>query len=235
MTRQREQQLPSRETISTHPLCGGKLRDYERHRLYCHLWPVGLNADGLKVGHIALLCTQRQSLSVPRGMIEQGCRLLSRSGYFGMIVPNKFFYTKAAATLRRMISEDRWLRTVVDFGDEHLFQGATNYSCILLLRKYPGRGPTYVKAKAGLTIIDEFKLPWSSLPASPWHFSKQSIDQLFSKLERLGTPLEKITRRFGTGVQSGADRLLALDLATVKEDGLETALLRPLAARTAQS
>ena len=160
--------------------------------------------------------------------IEQGCRLLSRSGYFGMIVPNKFFYTRAAANLRRMISEDRWLRTVVDFGDEHLFQGATNYSCILLLRKYPGRGPTYVKAKAGLMVTDEFKLPWSSLSASPWHFSKHGVEQIFSKLERLGTPLEKITQRFGTGVQSGADRLLMLDRATVEEEGLETALLRPV-------
>ena len=160
--------------------------------------------------------------------IEQGCRLLSRNGYFGMIVPNKFFYTRAAANLRKMVSEDRWLRAIVDFGDEHLFQGATNYSCILLLRKYPGRGPTYVKAKAGLTVTDEFRLAWPSLSASPWHFSKHGIGQIFNRLERLGTPLEKITQRFGTGVQSGADRLLMLDLASVGEEGLEKSLLRPV-------
>jgi len=37
--------------------------------------------------------------------IEQACRrLLSRNGLFGMIVPNKFFHTEAAATLRKLLS-----------------------------------------------------------------------------------------------------------------------------------
>lgn len=160
--------------------------------------------------------------------IEQGAGLLLDDGYFGMIVPNKFFHTRAAGNLRKFLSEHRWLRQIVDFGDEHLFHGATNYSCILLMRKSRSSSPTYVKSKAGLLIVDEFKVPWSSLQEDTWHFAPHGDDELFQKLEKEGTALAEITHRFGTGVQSGADRVLAFDRAVAKTEELEQPMLRPV-------
>jgi hypothetical protein len=160
--------------------------------------------------------------------IEQGSRLVSDSGLFGMIVPNKFFHTKAAFNLRAFLSEPKWIRGVVDFGHEKVFARATNYSCILFLQKRPGPNPRYTKAKAGLTIVKEFDVPWSVFSSGTWHFEDQNTRDLFEKLEEVGEPLERITARFGTGVQSGADRLLAVDRDTAKAQHLETTLLRPV-------
>ncbi len=160
--------------------------------------------------------------------IERGCRFVSNKGLFGMIVPNKFFHTKAASNLRNFLSKPKWIRGIVDFGHEKIFSRATNYSCILFLQKQSGPNPRYMKAKSGLAIVKEFDFPWSVLSSDTWHFEEQSTRNLFEKLERIGDPLERITKRFGTGVQSGADRLLTVDYATAKAQCLETVLLRPV-------
>jgi len=160
--------------------------------------------------------------------IEEGCQLLSDGSLFGMIVPNKFFHTKAASSLRNLVSEAKWIRKIVDFGDEQIFSGATNYSCILLLQKRAGASVKYVEAKGGFKVIREFDVPWSTFSSDTWHFEEETTARLFKKLERLGDPLEHITARFGTGVQSGADRLLTLDCPTAKSLKLEVPLLRPI-------
>jgi len=159
---------------------------------------------------------------------EQGLRLASDHGVFGMIVPNKCFHTNAASELRVLLSKPKWIRSIVDFGDEQIFSGATNYSCILFLQKQPSPNPRYIKAKAGLAVIREFDVPWSEFSSGTWHFEEQGRRGLFKKLEKVGEPLERIAARFGTGVQSGADRLLTLDSAAAKANSLETALLRPI-------
>jgi type I restriction-modification system DNA methylase subunit len=160
--------------------------------------------------------------------IERGIHLTSKDGNFGMIVPNKFFHTKAASSLRTLLSQKRWLSALVDFGDEQVFAGATNYCCLLFLRRQPGPNPSYVRAKAGLEITDRFDIQWSTLSAGPWHFEKSDRRAIFEKLEAAGQPLEQLTVRFGTGVQSGADRILTVDPAVAKTLKLEAAILRPI-------
>ena len=160
--------------------------------------------------------------------IEQGCNLLRDDGFFGMIVPNKFFHTKAASHLRTLIGQPKWVRAIVDFGSEQVFSTATNYSCLLFLQKNAGSPPTYVKAREGIIAVQEFEVPWSVLTAEPWHFVDQRARTLFEKVEEVGEPLDSIAARFGTGVQSGADRLLMVDPATAHAQGLEDALLRPV-------
>jgi len=157
--------------------------------------------------------------------VEKGLSLLSDVGLFGMIVPNKLFHTRAASSLRSSLSKSKYIRSIVDFGDEQIFSGATNYSCILFLQKYSGVNPKYAKAKEGLEIVQEFEVPWSAFLSDTWHFEEQSIRRLFEKIETVGKSLEEITARFGTGVQSGADRLLMLDSTAAKDQSLETELL----------
>ena len=63
--------------------------------------------------------------------IEKGLRLAKKEGRFGMIVPNKFFHTKAATRLRDFLATTKSLQQIVDFGDSQVFSGATNYCCIV--------------------------------------------------------------------------------------------------------
>lgn len=160
--------------------------------------------------------------------IEKGCYLLLDKGIFGLIVPNKFFHTKAATSLRSLLSRSKWVRTLVDFGDEQIFSGATNYSCIIFLNKRSGPNPIYRKVKSGLIIQQEFEVPWEILTSENWYFGKQNIRDIFKKLDESGQHLERITTRFGTGVQSGADRLFILDYSEAEAIRIELRILKPI-------
>ncbi len=160
--------------------------------------------------------------------IEKGLGLLSEDGAFGMIVPNKFFHTEAAAALRGLLSRTRALHRIVDFGDEQIFSGATNYSSIIIGGRRPSRTVTYARAKAGLEILQEFDVSPSTLSEQPWHLQGESASNIFTKMEKVGVPLREITARFGTGVQTGADRLLTLDESTARSTHLERKVLRPI-------
>jgi hypothetical protein len=145
-----------------------------------------------------------------------------------MIVPNKLFHTRAATALRSLLANACHIRQIVDFGDARLFPGATNYSCILILDKGAPAAPQYIKATRNLLVEAEFAVPLNSLGAEPWHFEEKGPRQLFERLERVGQPLEQLAERFGTGVQSGLDSVLAVDETKAHRLHLEKPLLRPV-------
>ena len=160
--------------------------------------------------------------------VELGVRLLNEKGRFGMIVPNKFFHTGAARALRRQLSSQCFLHSIVDFGYERIFSGATNYSCILSLEKRPIDCIQFAQSLAGLSIVESYPIPWSELDDSGWHFVAPRKRSLFDKMEAVGTRLGGIVGRFGTGTQTGADRILAFDAETAKECGIEQEIFRPI-------
>jgi len=67
--------------------------------------------------------------------VERGLSLLQREGRLGFILPHKFFNARYGEPLRSLISEERHLCHIVHFGDQQLFEGASNYTCLLFLRK----------------------------------------------------------------------------------------------------
>ncbi len=159
--------------------------------------------------------------------IEQGCDLTRPSGVFGMIVPNKFFHTRAATSLRGFLAGSKWLRQIVDFGDYQVFDGPTNYSSIIIAEKKPGEQMEYIAAKKGLGAAEgPLSISLDTLSSDAWNFENSNIRELFARVLTLGAPLESLVERFGTGCQSGADRILTFD-SSIKPP-IEPALLRPL-------
>ena len=53
----------------------------------------------------------------------------------GFILPHKFFNAQYGEPLRGLIANGRYLRKVVHFGDQQVFEGATTYTCLLFLEK----------------------------------------------------------------------------------------------------
>jgi type I restriction-modification system DNA methylase subunit len=160
--------------------------------------------------------------------VERALALISPKGLFGMIVPNKFFHTAAATELRRLLSDGRALRHVVDFGDEQIFADATNYSCIVIVGKEPNKDIRFTRARSGLVTIESFDVGSTSLDRAPWHFERHDIAKIFRKIEKAGTQLSEIVLRFGTGVQSGADRILTVSPREAETMHLESEMLKPL-------
>lgn len=158
--------------------------------------------------------------------LENALRLTGTKSCVGMIVPNKFFHTKAATGLRRLLTDRKCLEEIVDFGDSQVFHGPTNYSCIVCLARDSKRALRYVHTKAGFAVQSHIAVARSSLTAEPWHFEERKKRTLFKNMERIGTPLEKLVSRFGSGVQSGADRILVIEPRLARKCRLEKELLR---------
>ena len=66
--------------------------------------------------------------------IERAMQLLKPGGYFGFIVANKWLRANYGQPLRRWL-KGQHIVEIVDFGDLPVFQSATTYPCILILRK----------------------------------------------------------------------------------------------------
>ena len=61
-----------------------------------------------------------------------------------------------------------------------------------------------------------------SLTTEGWFFEDKIEKSLFDKIKAIGTPLTQITKRFGTGVQTGADKVLLATQDNMKEFGTES-------------
>ena len=157
--------------------------------------------------------------------VEQSLRLLARDGTLGVIIPNKFFHTRAARALRLLLSKVG-LGVVKDFGIAKVFERATNYSCILLA----GKGVLsdrvdYVQVDEKLREAERFSVARAELTGDPWVFEDRVAKEFFAKLNSMGTPLSQLVDRFATGVQSGSDRLLMFTPTEALDEGIEPDIL----------
>jgi hypothetical protein len=67
--------------------------------------------------------------------IERGLGLLAEGGRLGFVVPNKMYSTGAASGLRKLLTQKPSVEQIVDFQAAQLFEGATNYSQVLVVSR----------------------------------------------------------------------------------------------------
>jgi hypothetical protein len=125
--------------------------------------------------------------------VENGLSLLTDTGKFGYIVPNKWFTSQVGENLRSLLVQGGNLEQLVDFGSRQLFEGITTYSCLLFMN-------TGENEQVDIWELDEdhtytqFPLPnqageWDygtvdidSLGADPWSFDIGPIGEIFDRL-----------------------------------------------------
>jgi hypothetical protein len=71
---------------------------------------------------------------------ERCLELLAPEGLLGFIMPHKFWQASYGEGLRKIIADGRHLRSVIDFGHQQVFHGATTYTAIHILGKSSARG-----------------------------------------------------------------------------------------------
>jgi len=67
--------------------------------------------------------------------LERGMGLLTDNGTLGYIVPGKFVKSGAGMKLRKLLSENGYLSSIVSFGANQVFNDKTTYTCLLILNK----------------------------------------------------------------------------------------------------
>lgn len=151
--------------------------------------------------------------------IERAAGLLAGTGRLGFIVPNKFMKLDSGRGLRATLSAGGLVEELIDFGDSQLFEGATNYTSILILdaggsdrmsyRKLSGLGavPTLREVEDAPAV----EVPASELDGSPWIVTAGIEREFLEAVSRDAQPLSEVTEAIFTGLQTSADAIYILE------------------------
>jgi adenine-specific DNA-methyltransferase len=157
--------------------------------------------------------------------IEKGWGLLRIGGQLGMIVPNKFFKTDYGEGLRRMLSGQRAVRRIVDFGSSQVFS-ATIYTCLLFLKRGAAEGFDVAEVQAGSRALMGAAFeprPSSQLSEKQWTFENEAEAALLAKLCQNAVRLLDLPAEMSRGSSTGDDEVFVVE---GDAEGIESAALR---------
>jgi type I restriction-modification system DNA methylase subunit len=141
--------------------------------------------------------------------VEKGLQLLNQNGLLGYILPHKFFNAKYGEALRGLIAGGKHLSTVVHFGDQQVFKGATTYTCLLFLKKIKQNRFWFMQVRH----LEEWRINQSGIEGNvdsekaginEWNFVVGEAAKVYEKLLRFPVKLGDISSMF-VGLQTSAD------------------------------
>jgi len=147
---------------------------------------------------------------------ELALRLLAEHGTAALIQPHKFFNAKYGQGLRRELSSGQHVEQIVYFGDQQVFEGATNYVCLLFLTKQPNAFFRYVKVEDlekwyATTEGREKRFPATKLTDANWSIVVGRGEGLHARLSAMPRTLGDVTRRIFQGLKTSADKIYIVE------------------------
>jgi hypothetical protein len=147
--------------------------------------------------------------------IERAFGLLGSAGRLGFIVPNKFMKLDSASKLRTLLAEGRLVSEIVDFGDGQIFEGATNYTCILELdasasdsvnyTRVPNRNLVPLPADIDRSPSEDYDS--AELSDAPWILVPARERSILTTAGRGSHSLGAVTRQIFQGLITSADKV----------------------------
>lgn len=147
---------------------------------------------------------------------ERGYHLLNDEGILGFIQPHKFFQADFGANLRGLLSKEKAICEVVNFGSQQIFKDASTYSCLLFLSR---KKQSNIRVKV-VNDLEKFSIGGKYAEVftcdhprmqEKWNFVSQSKGRLLKKLFSQKFKLEDITRKIFVGLQTSADKIYVLE------------------------
>ncbi len=182
---------------------------------------------------------------------EKCLSVLAAEGLLGFIMPHKFWQAKYGEGLRKIISEGKHLKAVVNFGDQQVFKGPTTYTAIhVLARAANTHGVDYAKVvrledgRSQCADLDAGKpsqgsdrfLARAPQGGSAWVFSDGAISTWLDAIRGDHPTLGSIAYKIAQGLVTGCDGAFYLErhgelyhsTITGKTHRIEQELMHPL-------
>lgn len=143
--------------------------------------------------------------------LERAIQKVQVDGYVCYIVPNKFFKIVAGEKLSQLISRQKLLVRLDDFGDAQLFEDKTIYSSIVLLQKNQHDEFIYSNIDSANKLwageeVRTVSLDTASINGFPWRLTTNAeVISMLKKLKGIAVPLKKHADIFN-GIQTSAER-----------------------------
>jgi len=179
---------------------------------------------------------------------ERGITVLKPGGRLGFIVANKWLRGGYGEPLRKLLAEETYLETLVDFGHAPIFPDADAFPCIVTISKPPQPGPIQEERSLDVTVFPReelrqitipeyvmrhhYEVPQSRLGAASWSLESPELERLLAKVRAVGTPLTTFSGvKPYYGLKTGCNEAFVIDIKTrrilVDEDPSCEALIKP--------
>ena len=170
---------------------------------------------------------------------------MAPGGELSFITNNKWLRASYGQALRRhLLSPDRQLLELLDFGDLPVFPEATTYPAIVALRQGAPAAESTFRAAALPKLLPDFAasvisvartVPQSSLRADGWNLADADSQALLDKLRAAGKPLSEYAN--GTiyyGIKTGYNEAFVVSASTrealIKADPNSADIIKPFLA-----
>jgi adenine-specific DNA-methyltransferase len=178
--------------------------------------------------------------------VERGLSLCSAFGQLGYILPHKFFIAEYGQPLRTLLNTGHHVREIVDFQQQQVFPGATNYVCLLFLSREPNEKVSWREARnlsqwLSSGTAETRDILATDLSSNKWIVSTGPDAPVFDRLNELEGCLGDLPCRIFQGLATSADDVFVLEYLSLKRGTvkarsaslnktveLESSLLRPL-------
>lgn len=161
--------------------------------------------------------------------VEKAINLLhEEGGWFGYIIPNKFITSQYGEELKQFIPEHAQIDSLIDFGDGEVFDDATNYVCIPILRTGEHTQPTsYMKNTNPVEAVQSASLGenWGEIPVDAmkdWNLLGDDIYQVLSQIET-HPQLVELSETIFEGARPGGEKVYY----DIEGENIEKEILRP--------
>ncbi|WP_199234201.1 Eco57I restriction-modification methylase domain-containing protein [Halorubrum sp. GN11_10-6_MGM] len=139
----------------------------------------------------------------------------------GLIVPNKFFESRAGKSLRTFLNDSKEVEAVVDFAQNQVFNSATIYTCLLFMRNgHNSQEVQYKQVNGDLESAINQPYIKSTLGTGDdkWTLVGGDERQILSKIEETGEPFGDVTNSIFVGIQTSANDVFVLEDCSVNGD-----------------
>lgn len=125
---------------------------------------------------------------------EIGLKQLNSKGVLGYITVNSFFKSVNARELRRYLQQKKYNLSIIDFGNEKLFDNKSAYTCICLISKENALSIAYKKESSKTLVINGLQsfnqIPYKELnPQKGWLINDLQIVENIKRIESAGKSL----------------------------------------------
>ena len=165
--------------------------------------------------------TASGSFDVYVPFLERSLSLLGPGGRLGFIMPNRLLKLDYAARLRELLSAGRLVEEIIDFGDAQVFEGATNYTCVVVLDRRGTQELDYRRvsgdsAAVRRALIDVDRLPGErfdgpAFGSDPWRMAAGEEGRILREAAAGAARLDEVTSGIFTGLQTSADPIYILE------------------------
>jgi len=165
--------------------------------------------------------------------VEKSLWLLKEFGIFSFIIPNKFIHSDYGKGIKEVILNNQIIE-IVDFNDIQVFSGATNYPCIMVIKKSSlinsFQYRAVVKTETPGICFNSILINQKSLSNSTWLLIEHKYEDLLNKIKNNKPVLAELSSAVTQGLRTGHLKIFFenINLEFIKQNRIERELVKPV-------